>query len=78
MKRRNCHLYVMDNGVRLAQGRKEGRKSLLNDALSTFYLRIYGVGHMLKDHSDIERGNPLPPHGLLFPITSKEGRKEGF
>ena len=32
-----------------------------------FYLRLYGVGHMVKDHSDSERGNPLPPHGLLFP-----------
>ena len=26
---------------------------------------------MVKDHSDIERGYPLLPHGLLFPITSK-------
>ena len=24
---------------------------------------------MVKDHSDSERGNPLPPHGLLFPIN---------
>ena len=23
---------------------------------------------MVKDHSDSERGNPLPPHRLLFPI----------
>ena len=22
---------------------------------------------MVKDHSDSEKGNPLPPHGLLFP-----------
>ena len=36
-----------------------------------FILRLYGVGHMVKDHSDSERGNPLPPHGLLFPINSK-------
>ena len=36
-----------------------------------FYLRLYDVGHMVKDHSDSERGNPLPPHGLLFPISSK-------
>ena len=36
-----------------------------------FYLRLYGVGHMVKDHSDSERGNPLPPHGLLFLISSK-------
>ena len=26
---------------------------------------------MVKDHSDSERGNPLPSHGLLFPISSK-------
>ena len=26
---------------------------------------------MVKDHSDSERGNPVPPHGLLFPINSK-------
>ena len=36
-----------------------------------FYLRLYGVTHMVKDHSDSEEGNPLPPHGLLFPISSK-------
>ena len=46
--------------------RKEGNV-LFNDALNTFYLRLYGVGHMVKDHSDSETGNPLPPlHGLLF------------
>ena len=26
---------------------------------------------MVKEHSDSERGNPLPPHGLLFSINSK-------
>ena len=44
---------------------------LFNDALNTFYLRLYGVGHMVKDHSDSKRGNPLLPHGLLFSISSK-------
>ena len=52
------------------EGRKEGNV-LLNDALNTFYLRLYGVRHMVNDYSDSERGNPLPPHGLLFPISSK-------
>ena len=54
---------------------KKGRKEqnvLFNDALNTFYLRLYGVRHMVKDHSDSERGNPLPPHRLLFPINSKD------
>ena len=27
---------------------------LFNDALNTFYLRLYRVGHMVKDHSDSE------------------------
>ena len=56
--------------ILLSTGRKEGNV-LFNDALNTFYLRLYGVGHMVKNHSDSERGNPLPPHGLLFPINSK-------
>ena len=50
--------------------RKEG-KVLFNDALNTLYLRLYGVRHMVKDNSDSERGNPMPPHRLLFPISSK-------
>ena len=54
----------------LMEGRKEGNV-LFNDALNTFYLRLYGVRHMVKDHSDSEKGNPLPPHRLLFPISSK-------
>ena len=49
----------------------EEGKDLFNDAVNTFYLRLYGVGHMVKDHSDSERGNPLPPHGLPFLISSK-------
>ena len=44
---------------------------LLNDALNTFYLRLYGVRHMVKNHSDRERGNPLLPHRLLFSISNK-------
>ena len=51
-------------------GRKEGNV-LFIDALNTFYLWLYGIGHMVKDHSDSERENPLPPHGLLLPINSK-------
>ena len=65
-----------DNGQKnwqsghLQYNRKEGNV-LFNDALNTFYVRLYGVKHMVKDHSDSERGNSLPPHGLLFPISSK-------
>ena len=50
--------------------KKEGN-ALFNDALNTFYLLLYGDRHVVTDLNDSERGNPLPPHGLLFPISSK-------
>ena len=50
--------------------RKEGNV-LFNNTLNTFYSRLYGIRHMVKNHSDRERGNLLLPHGLLFPISSK-------
>ena len=46
------------------EGRKEGRKggnALFNNALTKFYLCLYGIGYMVKDHSDSEKGNPLLP-----------------
>ena len=45
---------------------------LFNDALNTFYLRLYGIEHIVKENSDSEKGNPLPPCGLLFLISSKD------
>ena len=66
----------VNNGLRAFKlqpnvvGREEGNV-LFNNALNTFYLRLCGVGHTVTDHSDSERGNPLPLHGLLFPINSK-------
>ena len=47
-------------------GRKEGNV-LFNDGLNTFYLRLYGVVYMVKDHSDSDRGNLL--------LLLQEGRK---
>ena len=51
--------------------RKEDGNVLFNDALNTFYSRLYGVRHLVEDQSDSKKGNPLPPHGLLFPSSSK-------
>ena len=51
--------------------RERERNVLFNDALNTLYLRLYGVRHMVKDHSDSEKGNPLPPHRLLLSINNK-------
>ena len=45
---------------------------LFHVPLNTFYLRLYGIRHMVKDHSDSEKGNLLPPlHRIFFPISSK-------
>ena len=45
---------------------------LFDDAINTFYLQLYDIEHMIKDHSNSDRGNPLPPlHGLLIPISNK-------
>ena len=32
----------------------------------------FPLGHMVKDHSDIEKGNPLSPHRLLSPVCNQE------
>ena len=45
------------------EGRKEGNV-LFNDALNTFYLQLYGVRHMVKDHSD--SGKETHCHHYMF------------
>ena len=54
-----CTIFCWSTIV-FAQRRKEGNV-LFNDVLNTFYLWLYGVRHI----------NPLPPHRLLFTISSK-------
>ena len=47
---------------------RDGKEDVLfNNALNTFYLWLYGIGHkiMLKNHSDSEKRN-LPLCGLLI------------
>ena len=64
------HIAVSHSPTLQRANRKEGNV-LFNNALNTFYLQLYGVTHMVKDHSDSERGNLQPPHELLFLISSK-------
>ena len=45
--------------------------TLFNDALNTFHLWLYGIRHMVKDHSDSERVNPLPPKGYSFRVAAR-------
>ena len=62
----NC---ICVNMYDLIMIRKEGN-IFFNDTLNTFYLWLYGVIHMVKDHSDCKGGNPLLPHGLLFRLAA--------
>ena len=39
--------------------------------LTTHFIDGYMASDMVKDHSDSEKGNLLPPHRLLVPINSK-------
>ena len=39
-----------------------------------FILRLYGVGHMVKDHSDSERGNLMPRKSSIIRSTCREER----
>ena len=73
---RTSHTLAMDKpvmrqyGCNYNEGREEGNV-LFNDALNTFLIWLYDIQHMVKDHSDSERGKLLLPHGLLFPYSSK-------
>ena len=51
--------------------RERERNVLFNDALNTFYLRLYGVRHMVKDHSDSEKGNRCRIIGYSFRLTAR-------
>ena len=66
-------VYLVNFGVRHSDNSQLllAERCPFNDALNTFYLRVYGVEDMVKGDSNSERENPLPPYELLFPINSK-------
>ena len=55
----SLHSLSLELAVQFLEQSKEGHV-LFNDTLNTFYLRLYGVRHKVKDHPESERGNPLP------------------
>ena len=48
---------------------KEEGNILFNDALNTFYLRLYGIRHTVEDHSDSEK-NRLVGQGNNFYLVN--------
>ena len=55
----------------LGTGRKE--MFYLTTHSTHFILRLYGVGHMVKDHSDSERGNPINSKGSFICTIPQTG-----
>ena len=54
MSKKLCKSY----NIGIIHGQQKRRKEgnvLFNNALNTFYLRLYEVRHMVKDHSESER-----------------------
>ena len=50
----------------------KGRKEMFYlTTCPTHFIYGYMASDMVKDHSDNKIGHPLPPHGLLFPISSR-------
>ena len=54
------------NRHNLTEQLSEGRNCLINDAFNTFNIRLYGVGHIVYNHSDNERGNPAAANSRLL------------
>ena len=65
-----CVFITKLHSIHFIYGYIEGNV-LFNDAFNILYLRLFGVRHMVKDHSDIKRENPLLPHISCFFISSK-------
>ena len=45
---------------------------------STHFIYGYMASDMVKDHSDSEKGNPLPPHRLLLSINRQDNTYHGL
>ena len=69
-----CYNSLFCMYVKRKKEMKEGRKEefyLMMHSTHFIYSHNNGVRNIVKDHSDSKKVNLLPPHGLLFPISSK-------
>ena len=53
------------------RGREREREMFYLTTHSTHFIYGYMASDMVKDHSDSEKGNPLPPYRLLLSINNK-------
>ena len=63
------HFNIIDICLPILLVKQKLGNILFNNALNIFYLQLYDVAGMVKDHSDSEKGNLLQPHRLLFPTN---------
>ena len=63
--------YTMSGSTTTVLKMKKEGNILFNNALNTFYLRLYGVRHMVTGHSASERGIPLTQHVLLLLLAAR-------
>ena len=72
-----CQVLTLSEACRIVcqpsakQSRRKEGNVYFNDPFNTFYLRLYGFGHMVKDYSDSEKRNLLLPHGLSFQFAAR-------
>ena len=63
IKNHECHNLSFTKQLVLKEREREREKNVLfNDALNTFYLRLYGIRHMVKDHSGIKNDDHILHH----------------
>ena len=61
-------IYMIKHQFRM---KRETEMFLFNNALNTFYLRLYGIRHMVKDHSDSEKGTRCRHIGYSYRLTAR-------
>ena len=49
------HAFIVEDEKQLNGSTIKDGNVLVNNTLNIFYLRLYGIGHMEKDHSDSKR-----------------------
>ena len=54
----------------LTNGNKE-ENILFNNTLNTFYLRLYGISHMVNNHSNSERKPAVGHMGFSFRLAAR-------
>ena len=66
----NNYLTSVTQFIGKEEGRKEGNV-LFNDALDTFYLRLYGIGHMVKGTQIVREETCCCHIGYSFQLTAR-------